>query len=430
MKPYSMCRIRTRRGMLAAFIIAAVASPGHGFNTISSQGIVTVPIMSQKLQPQTTQPTGASVIATNQLQYTRQNIYFTQLTIGTPSQTFNVDIDTMSSYLWVSSTTCSTCQNYNRFDSTKSTSFKAKSSTPVTQSYDFGKATGVLSTDSVEWGGISVKNQPFLVVTSVDSKMSQTMIGERDGILGLALQDGLDKCKFHRSLIYGMVSQRQVKNPVFSIWLNRTFSTPTDDSFVPQAGQLTMGGYDSSKYTGSITYIPVSPIVKLDSNGKAVKSYYHWSVKATNVFNGQSTSIPPTSSRTVAIFDMGTVFIWVDTSTVDRIVYSINQVVGANTISIDTTTNLYIVDCNVVSSLPDLSFVLGPQNIWFTLQKQHYIVRDGGGSCVFGIQSNGNAETGSQVTTQWVLGSLFLRRYMTVFDLGKKRVGLASAVAY
>ncbi|KAJ3015594.1 UNVERIFIED_CONTAM: hypothetical protein HDU68_012650 [Siphonaria sp. JEL0065] len=256
------------------------------------------------------------------------------------------------------------------------------------------------------------------------------MLGANDGVLGLALQNGLGKCKCQRSVIYEMFFQRQVKSAIFSIWLNGAVGTPVNESFAAQAGQLTMGGYDSSKFTGNISYIPVSPIIKVDSNGTVTKSFFYWSVTATNIFNEQLTSIPPTSNSTVAVFDIGTVFIWVDRNTVDRVAYSLNQVHGANTVWFDNALNLYLLNCAFSTTLPDLSFVLGPQNNWFALKNEEYVIRDGDGKCVFGIQSNGNAVDNGVATTQWVLGSIFMRRYLTVFDLGKKKVGLASAVTF
>ncbi|CAF4998262.1 unnamed protein product, partial [Rotaria sp. Silwood1] len=104
-----------------------------------------------------------------------------------------------------------------------------------------------------------------------------------DGILGLAypnLAKGAEK-----PLFYNMWSQGLIPEAIFTFYLN-------PDTNAESGGELIFGSADSSKYTGSITYIPV-----------AIEGY--WEFLMTSVSIG-STIL---SSSVYAIADTGTTFI-------------------------------------------------------------------------------------------------------------------------
>lgn len=82
----------------------------------------------------------------------------------------------------------------------------------------------------------------------------------------------------------------------------------------------------------------------------------------------------------------------------------------------------YTVDCNTVKDLPELSFTFGGKK--YPLTGEDYILNLQG-TCV-------SAFTGLDIPEPlgpiYIIGDVFLRRYFTVYDLGRDAVGFAEAV--
>ena len=116
--------------------------------------------------------------------------YVGSITIGTPSQQFNVVLDTGSSDLWLASTSCPTCAGVPTFDTSKSSTLQQPTTSTgqgqgVEIHYGSGEVAGVLAQDTVSMGGFTVDPQTFLVVTQMSTGL---LDGDTSGILGLAFQ--------------------------------------------------------------------------------------------------------------------------------------------------------------------------------------------------------------------------------------------------
>jgi len=83
----------------------------------------------------------------------------------------------------------------------------------------------------------------------------------------------------------------------------------------------------------------------------------------------------------------------------------------------------YSVDCDKRDTLPDLTFTLTGKN--FTITAYDYIL-EVQGSC---ISSFTGFDIPAPAGPLVILGDSFLRRYYSVYDLGKNAVGLAPAKA-
>ena len=110
--------------------------------------------------------------------------YYGSIAVGTPAQTFTVIFDTGSSNLWIPSKTCTGCGSHNLYNDAASSTYIANGSVFNIQ-YGSGPVAGILSTDNVNVGGLTVLKQTFAEVNDVSGLGLAYSIGKFDGILGI-----------------------------------------------------------------------------------------------------------------------------------------------------------------------------------------------------------------------------------------------------
>lgn len=307
--------------------------------------------------------------------------YFADITLGTPPQSFKVVLDTGSSNLWVPSTRCSSiaCFLHSKYDAKASSTYK-ENGTEFKIQYGSGSLEGVISNDVLEIGDLKVKNQDF--AESTNEPGLTFAFGKFDGILGLAY----DTIAVTGAVppFYQMIQQKLLDEPVFS------FHMGTD----PEGGEAVFGGIDSSHYKGKLDYVPVRR-----------KAY--WEVELEKVKFGDETL---ELEDTGAAIDTGTSLIALPTDVAEII----NKELGAK----KSWNGQYTVECDQIPSMPDMTLYLGGKP--FVLSAEDYILQVQG-SCI-------SSFTGLDLPVPiWIVGDVFLRRYFTVYDLGKDAVGFATA---
>uniref|UniRef100_K3W8C5 Peptidase A1 domain-containing protein n=1 Tax=Globisporangium ultimum (strain ATCC 200006 / CBS 805.95 / DAOM BR144) TaxID=431595 RepID=K3W8C5_GLOUD len=304
--------------------------------------------------------------------------YYGTVSIGTPAQTFTVIYDTGSSNLWVPSKKFG---SHAVYDHTKSSTYKADGSRFAIQ-YGSGPVSGTISKDKVAIGSLSLASQAFAEVTVTSGLGSLYSTGKFDGIFGLGF-DSISENNIPTP--FGqLVKNGALDSPVFSFYLSKTDGA---------AGELTFGGIDTSRYTGALTYVPVT-----DAS--------YWTVQLDSI-TAKATKVTTTKT---AIVDSGTSFIYGPTSQVSALA----RAVGATAL----TSGDYVLTCG--ATYPDLTLVIAGKT--FTLTQKDYTFQDGS-TCLFAFVASGD--------NMWILGDVFMRKYYTVFDwgsTGSPRVGFALAV--
>ncbi|RJE20550.1 Vacuolar protease A [Aspergillus sclerotialis] len=313
--------------------------------------------------------------------------YFSEITIGSPPQTFKVVLDTGSSNLWVPSSECNSiaCWLHSKYDSSASSTYQ-KNGSEFSIRYGSGSLTGFVSRDTVRIGDLEIKNQDFAEATSEPGLAFA--FGRFDGILGL----GFDTISVNKIVppFYSMLNQKLLDEPVFAFYLG-------DANKEGDTSEATFGGVDKNHYTGELVTIPLRR-----------KAY--WEVEFNAIGLGDNVA---ELENTGVILDTGTSLIALPTTMAELI----NKEIGAS----KSFTGQYTIDCNKRSSLPNVSFVLNGHN--FTITPFDYTL-EVSGSCISAFMGMDFPEPVGPLA---ILGDAFLRRWYSVYDLGRGTVGLAQA---
>ncbi|CAD7000162.1 unnamed protein product [Ceratitis capitata] len=314
--------------------------------------------------------------------------YYGPITIGTPPQNFQVLFDTGSSNLWVPGAPCAAndtaCQTHNTYNSSASSTYQVNNQSFAIQ-YGTGNLTGYLAMDTVNVSGLIITNQTFAIATS---EPGDTFVDSAfDGILGMAFQQiAVDNVV---PPFYNMYTQGLIDSPVFAFYL-------TSEGTTVLGGELTIGGIDSTHYTGAITYVPVVP-----------QGYWQFFINSIVIGNNS------VCNSCSAIADSGTSLLGVPTNTY----IFVQNYVGA----LLNEYGEYVFDCLSTQNLPVVSFNIG--GTVFTLDSRNYVVEALNEAdevvCMSAFEDAG--------TNFWILGDVFMSKYYTVFDMGNTQVGFATA---
>lgn len=312
--------------------------------------------------------------------------YYGAINLGTPGQKFNVIFDTGSADLWVASSQCDdSCGRHAKYDATKSSTY-VKNGTSFDIQYGSGPVSGFESSDSLNMGGLVVKNQIFAEVTNAAGLGAAYKMGKFDGILGLAFPIlSVNKVP---TAFQNVVSQGLVEEAVFSFYLG---NSATD------FGELLLGGYNTKHFTGEITWVPLK-----------AATYWEITLQGLNINNKNYIA----SGGVNAIIDSGTSILTGPSESVAAIAATL----GAK----ELIAGEYFLKCNY-DTLPNLDFVIDGKI--YSLTPQDYLIPDGD-ICLLGLMA---LDIPAPTGPLWILGDVFMRKYYTIWDVTNQKIGIALA---
>lgn len=312
--------------------------------------------------------------------------FYGTIGIGTPVQYFDVIFDTTTSNLWVPSIQCKSlaCSNHNRYKNSSNTFIEDGGQFSI--HYGTAVVKGHFSRDHVTIGGLTIMEQDFGEATKVFGALFQD--ASFDGIFGLAFDNIASGDAVPP--FYNLMTDNLLHKPIFSLWLNGTDDTD-------RSGELILGGVDRSRFSGNVAFTPV------------VRKGY-WEVSLQNFKVGQEQF---ETKRHAAISSASTLIVVpeVDSQRIHRVMRMTATPDGRHTIP-----------CADIASLPDIHLNIGGRDLILT--PQDYIIHWHGECMSAFVGHDINTPTGPI----WVLGTVFLKAYYTVFDMERHRVGFARSL--
>ncbi|KAH7925633.1 acid protease [Leucogyrophana mollusca] len=337
------------------------------------------------------------------------------VSIGTPAQNLNVVLDTGSSDLWVATSQCTTCaSDIPPFDTSKSSSFKVSTSSIEIQ-YGSGAVQGTISQDTVSMGGFTVPAQTLLAVTQTTSNLIDDGLS---GIMGLGFE--VLSAQNATPFWVALDNANQLSASVFSFYLERYVNQANEIDTAP-GGVLTLGGTNTSLYTGNIEFINMP--------SGTTPSYWLQEVSALTV---QGTSVTIPSGSGLAAIDTGTTLIGAPTTIVDNIWNAVpgsqaltGEYEGMYAFPCTTDVSVTISYGGTAWAISSADMNLGSISIGSSTGPMSGAVDATTQMCVGGIFDIGSSVGSGPGTPSWIVGDTFLKNVYSVFRADPPSVGFA-----
>ena len=312
----------------------------------------------------------------------QQNLYYGQISIGTPPQTFEVQFDTGSSDLWIPQDGCTFCSGKHTYNHNASSTYTPQGEPFFIGYTDNSSVTGILSMDDVTIAGnLVVKQQVFAEIPDLTSQGPNYATEPVDGLLGLSFPVDSNANGAGPIFFENMILQQLVAQPVFSFYL-------ADNG----PGELILGGWDDSKFDGEIHKVPLDNT----TNG--------WQVQLEAIVVGNYKLTGPVD-KLQAIVDSGTSLIAGPQDEIEILAASL----GA---SLDPYGS-FAINCSEVEHLPEFRFVVGGLELVIAGHKMTYRQQ---GNCYLAIEFG-------PASSLWILGDSFMRQFYIVFHYIEQWVG-------
>jgi len=272
----------------------------------------------------------------------------------------------------------------------------------VSVTYGSGSFSGTEFTDRVTLGnGLTVNAQ------SIGVASTSTGFDGVDGILGIGPVDLTQGTVSGVSTVPTITDNLFRQGTITANQIGISFQ-PTNSESITN-GELTFGGTDSSKLTGSVSFAPIT---------STSPASLFWGINQSIRF-GASTSI---LSTTAGIVDTGTTLILISSDAFTRYQRATGGVNDANTGLLRLTTAQF-------NSLQSLFFLINGVTFELTANAQAFprnlnTLIGGSANSVYLIVNSIGTPTGEGL--DFINGYAFLERFYSVYDTANRRVGFAT----
>lgn len=269
----------------------------------------------------------------------------------------------------------------------------------VSVGYGSGSFSGTEYTDTVSFGGLTVSSQ------SIGAASQSTGFTGVDGIIGFGPVDLTENTVSGANTVPTFMDNLHSQGSISSEVLGVSFRPESGSDSSDTNGELTLGGTDSTKYSGSITYFP-----KLTSGAASP----YWGISIASFAYG-STTLATSGS---GIVDTGTTLIYIPTSAYNKFLSATGGTTdsssGLSSFTTEPTSNFDITFGSTTYTLtPSQYLVPSAQYSFYGLSSGTYYswINDGGSS---GVDT--------------IIGQKFLENYYAVFDTTNSQIGFATGV--
>ncbi|KAG2048396.1 acid protease, partial [Suillus hirtellus] len=313
--------------------------------------------------------------------------YTADIGVGSPPTYYTVLVDTGSSNTWIGAD-----KAYEK------TATSHDTGNQFSLPYGSGSVAGEEYTDTVTLNSDLVIDNQSIGVASLSSGMEGL-----DGILGLGPVD-LTQGTVSNTYEVATVTDNLYKQGTISSEVLGVFFAPasSDDS----SGELTFGGYDASKITGDVSYVPITSTYEAST---------YWGIDQSISYG--STLI---LDETAGIVDTGTTLIYIASD-------AFNKYQSATGGTLDETNGLLKISSDQYEQLSSLYFTIG--GVTYELTPNAQIWPRSLNSAMGGTADDIYlvvADIGSDSGWDFTNGYCFLERFYSVFDTTNSRVGFAT----
>jgi len=320
--------------------------------------------------------------------------------LGTPSQCFNLLIDTSSDNLWVLNKHSNRVPDTpNKFNSINSSSY-FNTTLPYEIVGGLGNATGFISKELVNFGD-SLQLKTFLLFILVDNKEHD--LGELDGVLGLGFNYNKTQYNYEKfSIIFQLKSNKFINNQLFTLKYTSE-----------NKGKMTIGNLPNEIINDTKNY-GSCPI-----NSGQSQHNTRWECDLHSVFLGNhSNFVNTTVLNSRAVFDTSKNILIGPTMFVKNLEDKyFKDLIKENICSLTENEYYYFYMCSPddrLNHLPELNFVLGDWILKINSRELFINVSDSYSLfIIFGRNS----------TDEWVLGLPLLKKFHMVFDHDSDAIG-------
>lgn len=312
------------------------------------------------------------------------------VSVGTPPQTFRPIFDTGSTNIWVVSVNCtdSACRKVRRFDPAASSTFKTPNPRVVLDiTFGTGRIHGSTGDDTFEVGPFKIENQTFGLVEKEEGAIFNDIYFE--GIIGMAFAEmsSTGKIPFYDHILqHGVLHSSE-----FAFFVG------------DQISALFVGGVDPRFFEPPIHMFPI------------VREHY-WEAKLDGMWVGDKKFCCEENTHNYVIFDSGTSFNTLPKKEIDDFF----KLIPREHCDGDD-------EKEALKKYPTIKYILNGVEV--VLEPRQYVTKNADGVC---LPAYMEIDVPSSFGHAYILGSIFMRQYFTVFRKGDGKnvpsmIGLAKA---